>query len=211
MFIADAGNDRIEILNSKAEYVTSIKTTVAPGGIIVGEGEYGEVKVDALYVTVPSTNEVMKYVEYREERLEHFKVGKFGKAGSGNGEFNDPTGIALNEAGSLAYVTDAGNHRVQMLSVNTASEEEGRDEVKYSSQFGTSGSGNGQFSSPGGIAIEPAALESLSENNPYVVGLSGGALVADPGDSRWQQFNSSHAYQQQYSEKEVQGIAINEV
>jgi RHS repeat-associated protein len=211
MFIADAGNDRIEILNSRGEYVTSIKTTVAPGAIALGEGEYRKIKVDALYVTFPSTNEVMKYVEYREDRLEHTQVWKFGKAGSGNGDFNDPTGVALNEAGSLAYVTDAGNHRVQVLDVNTASEEEGRDEVNYVSQFGESGSGNGEFSSPGGIAIEPAALEGLSEDDPDVVGLSGGTLVADPGDSRWQQFNSSHAYQQQYSEKEVQGMAINDV
>jgi RHS repeat-associated protein len=211
IFIADAGNKRIEILNTKGEYVTSIKTTVGPGAIALGEGEYGRVKVDVLYVTFPSSNEVMKYVEYREERLEYIRAWKFGKTGSGNGEFNDPTGIALNEAGGLAYVTDAANHRVQVLSVNTASEEEARDEVKYSSQFGTSGSENGQFSSPGGIAIEPTALESLSENSPYVVGLSAGVLVADPGDSRWQQFSSSHAYQQQYSEKEVQGVAINEV
>jgi RHS repeat-associated protein len=210
MFIADAGNDRIEILNAKGEYVTSIKTTNAPGAIALGEGEYGRAKVDALYVTFPSSNEIMKYVEYREERLEHRKAWKFAKTGSGNGEFNDPTGIALNEAGTLAYVTDAGNHRVQVLSVDTASEEEGREEVKCSAQFGTSGTGNGQFSTPDGVAVEPNNLESLAESkNLGVTALSKDVLVADPGDSRVQQFSGSNGYQREYSEKGAQDVAIS--
>jgi RHS repeat-associated protein len=210
MFIADAGNDRIEILNSKGEYVTSIKTTTAPGAIALGEGEYGRVKIDAIYVTFPSSNEVMKYVEYREERLEHRKSWKFGKAGSGNGEFDDPTGIALNEAGTLAYVTDAGNHRVQVLSVNTASEEELGEEVKYSAQFGANGTGNGQFSTPDGVAVEPNNLESLAESkNLGVTALSKDVVVADPGDSRVQQFSGSNVYQRQYSEKGAQDVAIS--
>jgi RHS repeat-associated protein len=210
MFIADAGNNRIEILNSKGEYVTSIKTTTAPGAVALGEGEYGRVNVDALYVAFPSSNEVMKYVEYREERLEHRKSWKFGKAGSGNGEFNDPTGIAVNEAGNLAYVTDAGNHRVQVLSVNTVAEEEAREEVKYSSQFGVSGTGNGQFSTPDGVAVEPNNLESLGESkNLGVTALSKDVVVADPGDSRVQQFSGSNVYQRQYSEKGAQDVAIS--
>ena len=137
MFIADAGNKRIEILNAKGEYVTSIATTSAPGAIALGEGEYGRNSVDALYVTLPSVNEVAKYVEYTKERTEHSKCWVFGKTGTGNGEFSNPTGITLS-GGSLAYVTDSGNHRIQVLSVSTYSEEVGNDEVKYSSQFGSS-------------------------------------------------------------------------
>ena len=35
-------------------------------------------------------------------------------------------------------------------------------------------------------------------------------MVTDSGDNRWQQFNSSKVYQQQYSQKEVQGVAIDD-
>jgi DNA-binding beta-propeller fold protein YncE len=42
-------------------------------------------------------------------------VAKFGKAGAGDGEFNQPWGITLDQAGNI-YVADWKNHRVQKLS-----------------------------------------------------------------------------------------------
>ena len=42
-------------------------------------------------------------------------VAKYGKAGIGDGEFNQPWGITLDQAGNI-YVADWKNHRVQKLS-----------------------------------------------------------------------------------------------
>ena len=42
-------------------------------------------------------------------------VAKYGKAGSGDGEFNQPWGITLDQAGNM-YVADWKNHRIQKLS-----------------------------------------------------------------------------------------------
>jgi DNA-binding beta-propeller fold protein YncE len=42
-------------------------------------------------------------------------VAKCGKAGSGDGEFNQPWGVTLDQAGNI-YVADWKNHRVQKLS-----------------------------------------------------------------------------------------------
>jgi hypothetical protein len=42
-------------------------------------------------------------------------VATFGTTGSGNGQFNDPRGLALDEQGNLV-VTDRGNNRLQVLS-----------------------------------------------------------------------------------------------
>ena len=42
-------------------------------------------------------------------------VAQCGKAGSGDGEFNKPWGISLDQDGNI-YVADWKNHRVQKLS-----------------------------------------------------------------------------------------------
>ena len=47
-------------------------------------------------------------------------VGKCGKAGSGEGEFNQPWGITLDKDGNI-YVADWKNHRVQKLSPRASS------------------------------------------------------------------------------------------
>jgi DNA-binding beta-propeller fold protein YncE len=67
---------------------------------------------------------------------------EFGDSGSGNGEFNDPFGIAIDEDGFL-YVTDTGNTRVQIFDQNGGFEDE----------FGTQGNGQEQFQTPLGIGV----------------------------------------------------------
>jgi RHS repeat-associated protein len=212
VFVADSGNRRIEVLNPYGEYVGEETLPGAPSGIAIGEAYYDGEKIDALYVALPSSNRIEAYSVIPSE--DHFyERQRFGTAGSGNGQFSSPTGIALNEAaldgesGGLAYVTDTGNYRVQVLKIKIGTEAL----LEYSTQFGAKGSGNGQFSSPGPIAVEPEGLEALSNNNPFATPLSKDIIIADPGDSRFQQFSEAYAYQQQYSEKEVQGIAVDRV
>ncbi len=43
-------------------------------------------------------------------------LSKWGKQGSGTGEFNNPTGITLDSQGSL-YIADAGNNRIQKMDI----------------------------------------------------------------------------------------------
>lgn len=64
--------------------------------------------------------------------------------------------------------------------------------VSYSSQFGSYGSGNGQFDSPFGIATDGSYL-----------------YVCDPGNSRIQKFDLAGAYQSQFGSGEFFGIACS--
>ena len=66
------------------------------------------------------------------------------------------------------YVADAGNNRIQKFNSSGT----------YVSQFGSTGSGNGQFSNPFAIAID---------------GL-GNIYVCDNSNDRIQKFNSSGTY-----------------
>ncbi len=98
-------------------------------------------------------------------------LATIGSAGSGNGQFNDPEGIAVDSSGNI-YVADSGNNRVQKFNKNGV----------YQSQFGSGGSGNGQFQYPVGIGF----------------GTGGEIYVTDVGNNRVQIFNSKGTYRGQF-------------
>jgi tripartite motif-containing protein 71 len=83
------------------------------------------------------------------------------------GEFDLPTGIALDSSGQV-YVTDTYNNRVQKFDSGG----------NYLDQWGSQGSSKGQFDSPTGIAIDQT-------NNIY---------VADTNNNRIQKFDSDGNY-----------------
>jgi len=95
---------------------------------------------------------------------------KFGSPGSGNGQLLFPTGVAIDISGNI-YVADNNNHRIQKF------DSSGVFVLKFgaNSGDGTSGTGEGEFSFPFGIAVD-------SSDNIY---------VADTGNSRIQIFDSS--------------------
>ena len=69
--------------------------------------------------------------------------GEVGFPGEGGGQFDAPTGIAVDESGRV-WVADTGNHRVQVFNATG----------EYLAQFGTKGTGAGQLEEP--VAIAPA-------------------------------------------------------
>jgi hypothetical protein len=104
----------------------------------------------------------------------------FGRAGSGNGEFSEPQGVAVNESTGDVYVVDRGNSRVEWFSSTGVYEGQfdgsGTFEVKGTVESGTAaGFGGkpgevetGQFSPPGGIAVDNDP-SSPSFGDVYVV------------------------------------------
>lgn len=88
-----------------------------------------------------------------------------GQEGSGDGEFSAPTGLAFDAAGRL-YVADSNNDRVQVLAPD------GSGGYAYQSQFGSSGSGDGEFRTPSGVVVSDG----------------GQVLVTDFGNNRLQLF-----------------------
>ena len=72
-------------------------------------------------------------------------ISKFGRRGTGPGEFNFPTHISVDAAG-LIYVTDSLNDRIQVFDANG----------QFQRAFGSAGDGPGRFSRPKGVAVDPA-------------------------------------------------------
>jgi streptogramin lyase len=77
---------------------------------------------------------------------------KFGGYGSGDGQFKDPTGIAV-DADGFVYVADYGNYRVQKFN----------SEGDFVLSWGGEGSGNGQFIGANKIAVDEEGFIYVSD------------------------------------------------
>ncbi len=98
-------------------------------------------------------------------------ITQWGSWGSGNKQFSDPEGIAIDGSGNI-YVADYMNCRIQKLDHNG----------NYLTQWGSMGSGNLQFLYPIGIAVD-------SSNYVY---------VTDFGNNRVVKYDSNGNYQTQW-------------
>jgi RHS repeat-associated protein len=178
VYVVDTGNKRIQVFEAKTgKYLTqvslSITGSVSPE-LATGKLSFLGVEKTYLFVTSPGGNDI---VYYRISGKELIEPTPFGSNGTGNGQFKEPTGIAVSEkgrggTGNQIFVTDTGNHRVEVLDAAI-------NKIEYVTQFGSSGSGEGEFGSPINLGIEP--------ESGVVAGVSGDVFVADSGNNRVQQ------------------------
>jgi len=120
LYIADSGNDRIQIIDVEGNCSGSIK--LADNG-----------------------NKDVCFVD------------EFGASGSRDGEFDTPSGLALDTATDYLYIADTENNRIQIIDVNgdcnSSDDEYLTDDICFVDEFGTSGTGSGKFNSPSGLAL----------------------------------------------------------
>jgi len=132
-------------------------------------------------------------VDYENQKVVKFNstgafVLKFGTGGSGNGQFGNPWGIALDETGQHVYVIDSLNCRVQKFTLSG----------EYVSQFGQRGDGDGQFQAPCGIAVD----------------CLGNIYVTDTLKGKVQKFDSTGAFRSKYGDgtlSSTQGCIVRNV
>ena len=115
-----------------------------------------------VYVAGRHNNMVYKY------DTNGLQILTWGGSGSGDGEFNDPEGISVDNVRGFVYLTDSGNNRVQKFDLNGV----------YKAKWGSYGSGDGQFNAPAGIAVDS----------------SGNVYVTDRENNRIQKFDSNGGF-----------------
>ena len=86
-------------------------------------------------------------------------VKKFGSSGTSDGKFDSPSGLALDTTNDLLYVADSDNNRIQIFKLvtgNTCPSNTSKvvDGVCFTEKFGSSGTSDGKFDSPSGLALD---------------------------------------------------------
>ncbi|KJU81432.1 NHL repeat containing protein [Candidatus Magnetobacterium bavaricum] len=112
-----------------------------------------------VYVADTASNRIQKFTS--DGKLIAKWGGSISEEGQGDGQFNWPSGIAVDDNGNV-YVADMDNNRIQKFTSNG----------KFITKFGVSGNNLGQFSGPSGV--------SISKN--------GDVYITDTGNHRIQVF-----------------------
>src|SRR5438445_6031610 len=99
-------------------------------------------------------------------------VTKWGSQGGGDGQFANPTGVAVDGSGHV-FVADSGNDRIQKFT-NTGT---------FLTKWGSQGSGDGQFSNPTGVAVDGSGNVFVADAANYDVNnlTNTGTFAADWG------------------------------
>jgi sugar lactone lactonase YvrE len=111
------------------------------------------------------------------------QVGKWGKVGTGNGQFgNGVFGLTTSKNGNV-FAADTSNNRIQVFTARGG----------FVSKFGTLGGGNGQFSGPSDVAIAP----------------DGSVFVADYSNDRVQKLSAGGGFQQALAVSQPTGLGVD--
>ncbi|MDQ6418454.1 S-layer homology domain-containing protein [Paenibacillus sp. LHD-117] len=162
VYVADTDNHRIQKLTvSTGVWSEWVKSGGGPGSDL-GEFNYPSgVAVDSsgnVYVADTENHRIQKLTVSTGVWSEWGKSG--GEAGSSLGEFDYPSGVAVDSSGNV-YVADTENHRIQKLTVSTGVWSEWRK------SGGGSGSGLGEFDYPSGVAVDSSGNVYVADNKNH--------------------------------------------
>ena len=176
VYVADGRNNRIQKFTSDGKFLAKWGRNGGDGSAGTGDGEFNNprgVTTDVfgnVYVADHGNNRIEKFARDGRFLRKWGRNGGDGSAGSGNGEFDQPRGLAVGARGRI-YVAEKRNHRIQELGADgTFLRKWGRN-----GGDGTPGNGDGEFNLPYGVAVAR----------------NGHVFVADTLNNRIQEFTAS--------------------
>lgn len=170
LYVADFVNRRVDVFDPTGVFISKI-TSSTPGS------NPPPFNFKPIYLAIsPSTDNIFAS-DYLNHRVQVFNssgsfVGQFGTQGTGSGQFDFITGIAISPINGNVYIADAGNNldnnRIQVFT----------QAGTFVTTFGSAGAGQGQFNLPWGIGFAN----------------SGELYVADVNNHRIQAFDGSGTF-----------------
>jgi sugar lactone lactonase YvrE len=188
---AITGNGLLRIRSSSATSITDIAGNalsnqieseeaysfdVLSPSLTIGSAESGITGVDPIPVEICFDKEVTGFsiaditvsngvAISLTQKLNHAYEFKLNTNGAGNGELNDPRGVAVDAVGNV-FIVDRGNSRIQKFDASGA----------YLAEVGGSGNGNGLFVNPASIGIGPLGNVYVVDRNNHRVQVFDNAL-----------------------------------
>jgi tripartite motif-containing protein 71 len=142
VYVADYLNGRIQVFTADGAFIDAWE--------IEGNGAPFDLDIDPqgdVYVADLSNDAIQKYAANGK------LIGAIGGPGVGDGEFDQPTGIAVDQGGNF-YVADRANDRVQKFtSAGT-----------FVTKWGQNGNIDGHFSWPWAVAVGPQGNVFVGDN-----------------------------------------------
>jgi tripartite motif-containing protein 71 len=185
LWTADSGNDRVEEFSPEGAFIaaygtkgTGVSQFSNPGGIAVNQTTGNVYVADSSNNRIEELSSEGKFVAVFGFGVSNGKAEfetctsscQAGISGTGSGQFNTPTGVAIGAAGGI-WVVDHGNNRVEQFSSGNS----------FTAAYGTKGAGHLQF-------IEPR----------YVAVWGGNVYVTDPGNDRVDELSTAGAYVREF-------------
>ncbi|MFL5843954.1 MAG: hypothetical protein ACJ762_04605 [Solirubrobacteraceae bacterium] len=182
IWVADTGNHRLQLFSAAGGFIRKLGRDAGAGTSGSAGGEFNlpaSIVIDGagnLLVAEAGNHRIQRLNEFGGFLGEWGKNGGDGTAGSGNGEFNSPRGIALDNSTGDILVADTGNHRVQRFTFG----------MVFVAKVGAAGlsasSAEGEFAAPRALEVGPA----------------GDVFVADTGNDRIERLTSGLAFVANY-------------
>ena len=148
LYVADTDNDRIQIFELVDSNTCPAGTSEIVDGVCfvkefgTGGNDEGEFN-SPTGLAFDHANDLLYVADTKNDRIQIFElvdgttcpqdteeivdgvcfVDESGSLGTGNGNFNSPTGLALDTSNDLLYVADADNDRIQVFDTSSSSQE----------------------------------------------------------------------------------------
>jgi tripartite motif-containing protein 71 len=208
LYIVDQGNSRVQVLNTSGTYQRQFSIPASCRGCAVNSNSqvlvanftndlvnrytstgtlldtFAQADPDGVATTSDYTTWVTDATSDTLNEWDLAITSAVPSAPPANGTFNLPESIAIKSSSGRIYVADTGNHRVEYFT--SAGAYEGQfGSSAYSASTGviTAGSGDGEMSSPSGVAVNQT---------------TGDVYVLDTGNDRVQQFTATGTYIRQW-------------
>ena len=185
VYVTDVNNNRVQAFTSAGAFITKWGSSGSGEGQFVSPTSIAVDSSDNVYVTDTSIDRVQIFTSAGAF------VTELGSTGSGNGNLAGPYGIAADQSGDTIYIADTNNNRVQAF---TALSECGSPSpappnaftasvYDFLTKWGSTGSGDGQFKGPLGIATDYSSKVYVGEGLFF------------PGNSRVQKFSDTGTFE----------------
>ncbi len=150
-YVVDSGNQRVQIFDDDGEFQSKFGSSDSSLDGYLGSAEG--------IVIQESTREILVSNIQKDSISVFDSSGNFMFEFDGNDDFKNPTHMIIDNTDQILYVSDSGNDRIVIFELVTgtncpAGTDEDVDGVCFVEEFGTTGSDEGEFDGPAGLAYD---------------------------------------------------------